>query len=197
MVLAMSGKAVHMESYYFQGRHTRLRAVEPGDADIHFTWNQDSEMTRNIDCIWFPGSREATKRWAEQTALREQVGDDFQFVIENLTGEHVGLVGTHDCKARNGTFSLGIAVRREHQRHGYAADAIRTIMRCYFEELRYQKLTVYVYEFNEASLRLFEHLNFQHEGCLRRMLFTGGRFFDQKVLGMTAEEFASGSPPVS
>jgi RimJ/RimL family protein N-acetyltransferase len=184
-----------MRSYYFQGRHTRLRAVEPSDAETHFLWNQDSEMTRNVDDIWFPGSREGTKRWAEQTALREPTGDDFQFVIENLTGEHVGLVGTHDCKPRHGTFSLGIAVRREHQRHGYAADALRTAMRYYFEELRYQKLTVYIYEFNAASLALFEHLNFQHEGCLRRMMFTEGRFFDQKVMGITVEEFAAGSSP--
>ena len=60
-----------MQSYYFQGRHTRLRAVEPSDAETHFLWNQDSEMTRNIDDIWFPGSREGTKQWAERTALRE------------------------------------------------------------------------------------------------------------------------------
>jgi RimJ/RimL family protein N-acetyltransferase len=182
-----------MQSYYFQGRHTRLRAVEPSDAETHFLWNQDSEMTRNIDDIWFPGSREAAKQWAARTALREPAGDDFQFVIENSAGEHVGLVGTHDCKPRHGTFSLGIAVRREHQRRGYAADALHTVMRYYFEELRYQKLTVNIYEFNEASLRLFEHLHFQQEGCLRRMMFTGGRFFDQKVLGITAEEFAARS----
>ncbi len=182
-----------MRSYYFEGRRTRLRAVEPTDAETHFLWNQDSEMTRNLDEIWFPGSREGAKRWAEQTALREPTGDDFQFVIENMAGEHVGLLGTHDCKPRHGTFSLGIAVRREHQRRGYAADSIRTVMSYYFEELRYQKLTVYIYEFNAASLRLFEYLTFQHEGCLRRMMFTGGRFFDQKIMGMTAEKFAAGS----
>lgn len=180
-----------MISYFFQGQCTRLRAVEPGDAETHFRWNQDSEMTRNLDYIWLPGSREAAKRWAEQTALREPVGDDFQFVIENLDGEHVGLLGTHDCNTRNGTFSLGIAVRSEHQRHGYAADAIRTIMRYYFQELRYQKLTVHVNEFNEASLCLFEHLSFQHEGRQRRMIYTGGRFFDRIILGSTAEEFAT------
>jgi RimJ/RimL family protein N-acetyltransferase len=94
-------------------------------------------MARNLDRVWFPGSRQATKRWAEQTAVRESVGDDFQFVIENLAGEHVGLVGTHDCTTQNGTFSLGIAIRREHQRRGYAADAVSTVVRYYFEELCY------------------------------------------------------------
>jgi RimJ/RimL family protein N-acetyltransferase len=70
---------------------------------------------------------------------------------------------------------------------GYAADAIQTV-------LRYQKLTVHIYEFNEASLRLFEHLGFQHEGRLRRMEFTGGQLFDRLYVGITAEEFATGSP---
>jgi RimJ/RimL family protein N-acetyltransferase len=184
----MIKEVARMSSYFFQGQRTHLRAVEPSDAETHFLWNQDSEMSRNIDRVWLPGSREAAKRWAEHAASREPSGDDFQFVIENLQGEHVGLVGTHDCDARNGTFSLGIAVRREHQRRGYAADAIRTIMRYYFEELRYQKLTVHVHEFNDASLRLFERLNFQHEGRVRRVMFTEGRFIDQIILGITAEE---------
>lgn len=182
-----------MGTDFFQGQCSRLRAVESTDAETHFLWNRDSEMARNLDRIFPPGSREAVKRWAEQTALRESPGDDFTFVIEDLEGVHVGLVGTHDCDARNGTFSLGIAVRREYQRHGYAADAARTVMRYYFEELRYQKLTVRVYEFNEASLRLFEHLHFHQEGRLRRMMFTGGRHFDQIILGITAEEFATKS----
>jgi RimJ/RimL family protein N-acetyltransferase len=184
----------YMANDIWEGRRIRLRAVEPADADAHWHWNQDGETSRRLDRIYFPQSREATRRWAERAAT-EQPGDAFHFEIETRAGELVGSLGTHDCDPRNGTFALGVAVREEHRRRGYASDAIRLVLRYYFEELRYQKVTVHVYGFNEASIHLFEQLGFQHEGRLRRMIFTEGRFFDLVVLGMTADEFTARSSP--
>ena len=56
---------------YWQGERVRLRAVEPEDWEAHFLWNQDSDMMRRNDRIYFPQSREAAKRWARETAVRE------------------------------------------------------------------------------------------------------------------------------
>jgi len=162
-----------MSSYAWQGRRVRLRAVEPTDWEAHLTWNRDSDMSRQLDRVWFPQSREAVKRWAEQAAAATNSGDDnVHLEIENLAGELVGAVATHECDPRNGTFAYGIAVRAEHRRQGYASDAIQVVLRHYFEELRYQKATVRVYGFNDASIHLHQRLGFQQEGCLRRMIYT-------------------------
>jgi RimJ/RimL family protein N-acetyltransferase len=175
----------------WQGKLVRLRGVEPGDWEAHFAWNADTEVARRLDHIHFPQSREATRRWAERATTQDGANDAFHFEIENLAGDLVGGLGTHDCNRRNGTFSLGIATRPEHQRRGYAAEAITIVARYYFEELRYQKLSVGIYSFNEPSLRLFEKLGFAQEGRQRRMIYTGGQFFDLVLLGMTKEEFAA------
>jgi RimJ/RimL family protein N-acetyltransferase len=175
----------------WQGKLVRLRGVEPSDWEAHFAWNADTEMARRLDHIHFPQSREATRRWAERAATQDGANDAFHFEIENLAGELVGGLGTHDCNRRNGTFSLGVATRPGHQRRGYAAEAITIVLRHYFEELRYQKVSVGVYGFNEPSLRLFAKLGFAREGRQRRMIYTGGRFFDLVLLGMTKEEFAA------
>ena len=82
-------------------------------------------------------------------------------------------------------------IRREHQRRGYASEAIALVLRYYFQELRYQKASVRAYSFNEPSIRLHERLGFQLEGRLRREVYTEGRYFDVLVFGMTAEEFAA------
>jgi RimJ/RimL family protein N-acetyltransferase len=178
-----------MTDSFWQGRHIRLRAVEPSDGEAHFHWNQDSDMTRQLDRIYFPQSRAAVNRWADKTSTQEPAGDAFHFQIENLAGELVGSIGTHRCDPRTGTFSYGVAIRKEHQRRGYASEAIVMVLRYYFQELRYQKATVYVYSFNESSIRLHERLGFQREGCLRRMVFTQGQYFDLIVFGLTAEEY--------
>ncbi|MDI7276723.1 MAG: GNAT family protein [Anaerolineae bacterium] len=178
----------------WQGELVRLRGVEPGDAEIHYGWNRDSEMARGVDRAWFPTSKEHVRRWAERAAAQTGEGDEFHFEIENRDGEVVGSINSHHCDPRAGTFSYGVAIRREHQRHGYASEAILLLLRYFFQELRYQKVTVQVASFNEASIHLHEQLGFQHEGRLRRTVFTRGRHYDELVFGMTAEEFEAAHP---
>ena len=176
----------------WQGRLVRLRAVEPADWAVYFAWNQDDDQARSVSRVPFPQSAEAVRQWAQQEATRVPEGDAFRFTIENETGEVVGALTTHHCDPRTGSFSYGITIRREHRRHGYAAEAVALILRYYFRELRYQKATVSVYDFNEASARLHEKLGFQLEGRIRRTVFTNGTLCDELVYGITAEEFAAG-----
>jgi RimJ/RimL family protein N-acetyltransferase len=178
-----------MGDNFWQGERVRLRALEPGDAEAHFLWNHDSEMARNLDFVWPPSSRESVRRWAERTAAQGMEGDAFHWVIEDAAGELVGAINTHHCDRRVGTFEYGVAVRSEHQRKGYAAEAIALVLRYFFEELRYQKVTVHIHSENVGSLRLHERLGFQLEGRLRRMGYTHGRYLDDMVYGLTREEF--------
>jgi RimJ/RimL family protein N-acetyltransferase len=173
----------------FEGRLVRLRAVEPEDWEAHYAWDQNSDLTRALDFIWFPRSRAGARRWAEETAERAPEDDNYHFEIETLAGVLVGSIGIHHAEPRTGTFSYGVAVAEEHGRKGYASEAVVLALRYYFLVRRYQKVTTTVDGFNEASLRLHRRLGFQQEGQLRRMSFTGGRFYDQIVFGMTREEF--------
>jgi RimJ/RimL family protein N-acetyltransferase len=173
----------------WEGENIRLRAIEPDDWKYHFLWNQDSDMPRGVAHIWFPQSQVAVKAWAEQEAQKRGDDEDFFFEIETLSGDYVGFVSTHDCNPRVGTFSFGIGIMPQHQRHGYASEALLLVLRYYFHERRYQKVTSHVYSFNKPSIRLHESLGFLQEGCLRRMVFTQGVHHDELIYGMTVEEF--------
>ncbi len=174
---------------FFQNSQVKLRAVEPADAEFFFEWNQDGEMTAYMHFLWPPTSLESSRRWAEEEARRRLTDDTLFLVIENREGKRVGMISTHECDRRTGAFRYGIAVRREHQRRGYASAAILLLLRYFFEELRYQKVTVNVHANNPASIRLHERLGFQLEGRLRRMVFSGGQYWDELHMGMTVEEF--------
>lgn len=182
-----------MSTSVWQGSRVRLRAVEPSDWEVFYEWNQDDDMTRRLDVVWLPQSREAVRRWAEEQATRRPEGDEFHFVIESLDGEVVGSISTHACDRRAGTFSYGLNVRPRHRRKGYAAEAITLLLRYYFHELRYQKANATVYSFNEPSILLHEKLGFTREGCLRRMVYTEGQFHDAFLFGLTVEEFHGGN----
>lgn len=112
-------------------------------------------------------------------------------MIERLDGTLVGTILTHGCDRRVGTFSYGVSLAREHWRQGYATEAIRLVLRYFFAELRYQKVTVQVYAFNEGSIALHERLGFQQEGRLRRLVYTSGQHHAVLIYGMTREEFGA------
>jgi RimJ/RimL family protein N-acetyltransferase len=174
---------------YWQGERVRLRAIEPGDWEVFFDWNSDTEVARECYYIPFPQSRESVKKWAAEKATEALKDDSFHFVIESLSGEIVGTINTHTCYRRNGTFMYGLAIRREHWRKGFASEAIQLVLKYFFKELGYQKVTAQVYAFNEASMSLHEKLGFHQEGCLRRMIYTDGVYYDEIIYGLTCEEF--------
>jgi GNAT superfamily N-acetyltransferase len=96
-----------------------------------------------------------------------------------------------------GTPSASITIRREHRRHGYAAEAITLVLLYSLQELGYQQATVSVYSVNDASAHLQEKLGFQLEGRIRRTIFTDGEHCDELVYGITAAEFTLQSAPPS
>jgi RimJ/RimL family protein N-acetyltransferase len=174
---------------FWQGQQVRLRGVEPSDASHFLRWNLDSERARRLDFLWPPQSEAAVRAWVEAQSLKRLENDAYHWVIENLAGEPVGTLSTHDCQPRHGTFSYGIDVAAEHRCRGYASEAIRLVLRYYFHQLRYQKVTVAVHADNLASLALHARLGFVREGTLRRMVFTNGAYCDVVWWGLTREEF--------
>ncbi|NUU63640.1 GNAT family N-acetyltransferase [Paenibacillus agri] len=173
------------------GDKVRLRAIVPTDWEKFHNNDLDSDSARLCDVIYFPRSEEGTKNWAEHQASKGPEGDSIMLAIETLDGNLVGSINTHGCDTRHGTFKYGVAVFREHWRKGYASEAVTILLRYYFEELRYQKVTAHVYAFNEGSIALQERLGFVQEGRLRNMIYSKGQHFDEYVFGLTKSEFES------
>ena len=173
----------------WQGPRIRLRAFEARDWEAYHAWNADTEMARALYFIPPPQSPDAARRWAEEEATQPRDGDNMRFVITVADGDVVGDLTVNDCDRRVGTFAYGIGIRHDRRGKGYAAEAIGIVLRYYFDELRYQKATIQIADFNAASIRLHEKLGFQQEGRLRRHGFTHGTHHDMLVYGLLAEEW--------
>ncbi len=181
-----------MASYNFwRGETIRLRAIEQKDLDdvLNSPEEPDSELERADDYIELPRSLEQQRARLEEIARRERTDESYFWMIENQEGQTVGNIATFDCNRRFGVFKYSIVLKRAFWRKGYGREAVRLILRYYFRELRYQKVTALVYSFNERSIRFHEALGFTFEGRLRRMVYTNGQFYDELYYGMTAEEF--------
>lgn len=179
-----------MTKNFWETKHLSLRGVEPDDWEVHYHWDMDAEMMRNLDELHFPKSKKRAQKWADEAALKAPDGDDFHVEIELKESQQViGVISSHHCDRRNGTFMFGIAIRPEFQRKGYATEAVLLLMRYFFDELRYQKCHVDIHGWNTGSIRLFEKLGFIIEGQIRRAIYTRGKHYDRMIYGMTIEEF--------
>jgi RimJ/RimL family protein N-acetyltransferase len=172
---------------YWQSKRIRLRAPVPQDLEFVFALHHDVERARFLGRLEPPPSKAELAEWLERQATRRFEGEAGLWVIDN--GDPVGLVSTHSCQPRTGTFGHAVEVLATQRRRGAALDALVLVLRYYFDELRYQKSTVPVHADNMASLRLHDRLGYREEGRLRRMLFTGGRLVDEVWLGITDDEF--------
>jgi RimJ/RimL family protein N-acetyltransferase len=179
-----------MNDYFWQTNRIRLRQIEAEDWEFYYLWNMDSQVRRDVNDLPFPESKASVKAWAETEAKSEPKNDEMTMCIElRETGKLIGIINSHHCQPRIGEFMYGIAIHREAHRKGYASEAIILLMRYFFDELRYQKCTIDVHSWNEASISLHEKLGFTKEAQVRRSLFTQGKHFDRYIYGMTIEEF--------
>jgi len=186
----MTESTIDYSHYFWQGERTRLRPFRPEDAELRFISSLDSPARQaHMGGIEFPTSVELQKAWLEKVAGCRDNGGLILFATENLAGDTVGWLSLHSRDQKNGTFSFGAAVYRDHRGRGYAVDAVRLLLKYGFWEQRYQKCNSVCAHSNQASMRMHTKLGFQEEGRLRRNSFFNGEYHDDVMFGMTREEF--------
>jgi ribosomal-protein-alanine N-acetyltransferase len=83
---------------------------------------------------------------------------------------------------------LGYAVHADHQGHGYATDAARTLIRYGFTQLGLHRITAAVGPDNAASIAVLKHLGLTPEGRLRDHVFTNGAWRDSLLFSLLEHE---------
>lgn len=173
---------------FWQGEKIRLRALTLFDVDFFYSLNKDTKRSQLIDWLKPPVSKEAIENWLQEKTKQSIENFEYQWMIDSIEGQIVGSIVTHSCNSRVGTFSYALDIAHKFQRQGFASEAIQLILKYYFQELRFQKVTVAIHSNNTASLELHKQLGFQHEGTHRRMIYSEGEYFDLEWYGLTVEE---------
>jgi RimJ/RimL family protein N-acetyltransferase len=188
----VKGAAADFSRYFWQGDRVRLRPLRAEDAEQFFINTLDSPSRQVLQIgVELPTSVELLKASLEKHLGCADVDGLVLFAIENLEGDLVGGISLHSRDAKNGTFSFGISIGREHRRKGYAQDAVRILLRYGFWERRFQKCNSAFVHSNEESIKLHRKLGFVEEGRRRRQVFFNGQYYDDILFGLTREEFDS------
>ena len=176
----------------WQGAKVRIRAAVPDDYVLYIDGdgNINTDIERRFEKIDMPCTAQMRKIMIEKS-IAAQRGDDFLFTVEDENKKPVGQIVVFDTNLRMGSFKYGLFFVQEAQGKGYASEAVKIVLDYYFNQLRYHKANVYIYDFNTPSVKFHEKMGFVREGRLRQVAYIDGEYCDAVYYGMTSDEFCN------
>ena len=170
------------------GERVELRRHARENYRLYGEWYGDPEIWRLTSWAASPLSPSAVERLFED---RELSTTDDSFAIHLKNEERpIGVVSLMNISEANDSAELSVIVGHpEDRHHGYGAEAIDTILRYGFEELRLNRVGLSVFEFNEDAISTYENLGFRKEGRLRQALKRDDAFHDAILMSVLGSEW--------
>jgi RimJ/RimL family protein N-acetyltransferase len=120
-----------------------------------------------------------------------QLADDDGFECAIVRGERiVGVVGFHAVNWRDRSTSIGYWLAADEQGRGTMAAAVRAMVDHAFGAMGLNRVVITAAVQNARSRAIPQRLGFREEGTARQGVRVGGRYYDDVVYAMLAEDWA-------
>jgi RimJ/RimL family protein N-acetyltransferase len=123
--------------------------------------------------------------------------DRYLLLMIETEGKLIGamvLKNEENLPSRSATFGIIIGDRAYLDR-GYGTEASTLLLDFAFAVLGYHKVNLDLFEYNARARFMYERLGFVVEGRRRENHWSRGRFWDEILMGVTAEEWWSRHGP--
>lgn len=176
-----------MDFPFLIGERVYLRPVEMEDADRFVCWFNDP-MVRLTLTSPFPCNRLKEREFLEK--LYKDNRDVVLAVVAKEGDVHIGVAGLHGMGLpnRSATFGIGIG-EKEYWDKGFGTEATALMLRYGFESLNLHRIMLWVFDFNDRGLHIYQKLGFKEEGRKRESVFRGGRYQDEILMGILESEW--------
>ena len=174
-----------------RGELTLLRARRDDDARIlHADLYEDPEAwVRSDTRPWVPVPfGPGSPHWPGEEA--PAATDPAVFAVAELaTGELAGQIALWGIDEHNRMAHIGIELRPVSRGRGLGMDAVRVVCRYGFALRGLHRLQLETLTDNHAMIAVAEKLGFTREGATRGSSWMNGRFMDDVIFGLLADEF--------
>lgn len=156
----------------------KLRALEPSDLDILYSWEND-------DRVWFSSSN--TRPVSKQTLqfFIDSINDIYTDKQVRLVIEHentpVGCVDLFDFEPLHQRAGVGIMIDKNHEGKSLAHEALKELQNYAFNQLGLHQLYCNVSQNNERSIHLFNRSGFMHTATRKEWVKEGKNWYDQFI----------------
>lgn len=171
------------------GKKVVLRAPEMRDVELLHRWANDAHIWKTMGEWHFPYSSLSTEKWI--SGLNNGDLSGHRFCID--TGD-IGLIGTAsliniDWKNKHAWHGMMLG-DKDVRGKGLGLDTVMAIMRYAFDELGLARLDGSMIETNTRSIDFYtQSCNWKIEGRNRNWYYSGGKYLDRIVVGVTREDY--------
>lgn len=169
-----------------EGKKIVLRAIEPKDNSLLLELINDPSIEKMVGGSSWPVSSIEQEQW-----LKEQLHNKgtLRCIVEDTTtNKAIGTVILSDINYKNGNAQVHIKLVKDAQGNGYGLDALSTIVKYAFAELRLNCVYAEILSYNLPSVHIFEKCGFTKEGVLRERVFKNGKYSDVIVYSILFNE---------
>jgi diamine N-acetyltransferase len=165
---------------FLKSGNISLRAVEPADAYIIYTWENNMDVWKVSDTI-----TPYSLFQIEQFILNG--GDIFEnkqlrLMIDLQDGKKIvsiGSVDIYDFDPYHKRAGIGIYIEEKHRNHGFADTALGMIEEYVFKTLDLHQIYCLISIENKQSINLFQKRNYLHTGTRKEWLKLNNSYIDQ------------------
>ncbi|MBL56901.1 MAG: GNAT family N-acetyltransferase [Flavobacteriales bacterium] len=161
-----------------KGDAISLRALEPADLDLIYTWENDPKVWE-VSHTLAPFSKYVLRQYLDAQHLDVFTSKQLRLVVVNYLKVPVGLIDLFDFDPKHKRAGIGILIDPKSRGKGYAGEAIELLEDYCFNHLDLHQLYANIGEDNLPSLRLFERLNYQKIGTKKDWIKTKKGFIDE------------------
>lgn len=155
-----------------------LRALEPEDLNFLFSTENDENFWE-VSGTQIPYSKFTLKNYIANAHQDIYEAKQYRFVICDRKNTAVGMIDLFDFNPQHNRVGIGVLILPEHQKAGYASEAIELIIDYTFSHLNIHQLFANITSDNTKSIALFEKFNFQKVGAKKDWIFSNGIYKDE------------------
>jgi RimJ/RimL family protein N-acetyltransferase len=183
---------------FLRGPRARLRPLERADLPRYQELFSEPEINLSYGGLGVPDNLAKLQR--RYDAGDYDTTDRFVLLVIETEGTLIGAMNLRNAEnlpSRAATFGIIIGDPAYLDR-GYGTEASTLLLDYAFGVLGYHKINLDLFEYNARARAMYEKLGFVVEGRRRENHWSRGRFWDDILMGVTAEEWWSkhGPPPL-
>ncbi len=164
------------------GSNIRLRALEPGDADLLYSWENDTNVWKVSNTLT-PFSRFQIEEYVLNSQYDILTSRQLRLMVDLLEPnsgiKSVGTIDLFDFDPFHHRAGVGIWIREPFQNRGFGMEAMQLLIRYAFDTLQLHQLYCNISADNLLSVKLFEKLGFLRCGIKKDWIYDGQKWLDE------------------
>jgi UDP-4-amino-4,6-dideoxy-N-acetyl-beta-L-altrosamine N-acetyltransferase len=170
-----------------KGSVVNLRPVSRNDLALIRDWRNSSEI-RDNSFQYFLLNMEDQKKWFDR--ITKPDSSRSMFVIVDKKMHPVGVCGLIDLDFKNKSGEIAIMMDEKNRKKNFGSESLKLLIKYGFEKLKLHRIVAEVFEFNVASIRLFEKLHFRHEATYMDKLWQNHRWYNTRGYSIIADDYS-------